>query len=60
MLIKFVKVTTDGEVSVVKVNGRDYRSLAGEIGANLVQYVRVMTDTLGMDRYEMIVDEEGL
>lgn len=58
--MKMVKVTTDGEVSIVKVDRRDYRSMAREIGADMIQYVRVMTGTLGLDRYEMIVDEEGL
>lgn len=52
--MRFIKCTTDNQVSIIETPGTDYKAIAESIGADLIQHVRISRDTI------IICDEEGL
>ena len=58
--MRFIKLTTDGMVSTVKLEDVNCGDLARSIGARLVQYVDIQDEAETVGDFMMICDEEGL
>lgn len=60
--MKFIKVTTENQVSTIELPATDYKTIAESIGADMIEIVRIRNEAMSADNVIMIMvaDEEGL
>ena len=58
--MKFIKVTTENQVSTIELPATDYKTIAESIGAEMIEIVRIRNKAMSADDMVMVADEEGL
>lgn len=55
--MRFIKITTENQASIINLPGNDYKGIANCIGADMIEHVRIKSSDGSL---VIICDEEGL